>query len=279
MALGYKYHPTLRDVFVEGPRDRQLVRLVLSRCAVHASVSEVDTVHLDVPLLAKFGLTEGARSRVQALAGELAGRNGSEVSRQVVCVVDRDYDDALGVAPLPYAPLLSADGSTLEAVTWHLSTLEQFCGLFLGGFPLEPREILEEIRPILRVRFAQAAAATRLQLNLARVSLKRYVRASSAGALQFDAEGYLQAWLNGSSELARLDEMRAQVRDLVPVVEALPYDAFNSEDFFEVMYLLVKRRKNVGVGDVEKGLLTSIDAHEIADLPLFREISRRLGSS
>jgi hypothetical protein len=86
----YDLEPSLRDVFVEGCFDRE----VLSRCfqnrgQVERIVYEIDSVEIPVAHLLEEGLTNGNKQRLIALARLLAS-NEQEVECR--CLVDKDLD-------------------------------------------------------------------------------------------------------------------------------------------------------------------------------------------
>ena len=91
----YELEPDLRDIFVEGPRDRRFYSWYFRRCGYKDSeVLEIDLVEITRETLEAYGLGSGNRARVIALALELDSRFTS-VLRFVRCIADSDYDFVL----------------------------------------------------------------------------------------------------------------------------------------------------------------------------------------
>jgi hypothetical protein len=85
----YELEPSLHDVYVEGYFDRD----VIAACFDHAKLSNrivypVDSVDVPFALLEKYGLTDGNKQRVIALAQELVNIPGNKCK----FLVDRDID-------------------------------------------------------------------------------------------------------------------------------------------------------------------------------------------
>jgi hypothetical protein len=94
LAARYALEPTLRDVFVEGSFDKD----VLTECFATTKSNEravyhIDSVDVSEQLLRRHGLTNGNKNRVIALAKELASIPSTELIR---CIIDRDTDHWFG---------------------------------------------------------------------------------------------------------------------------------------------------------------------------------------
>jgi hypothetical protein len=90
----YELEPMLRDIYVEGMFDQEVV----SRCLRHADkpdriVYQVDVVEVPVELLKKYGMTDGNKQRVVTLARALGEVIANPSYR---CLVDRDLDHWFG---------------------------------------------------------------------------------------------------------------------------------------------------------------------------------------
>lgn len=123
LLVRYELEPELRDVFVEGKFDQEILSSYF-RGAKHLDrmVYEIDSVEVPTELLIKHVLTDGNKQRVIALARELAGLP-AECSYR--CLVDRDLDHWFGA---------------LEATARLIWT--EFCSIELNFFS---DEILHDI--------------------------------------------------------------------------------------------------------------------------------------
>jgi hypothetical protein len=91
----YTLEPSLRDVFVEGQFDKDLLCEHFRKLAVVPPryFYEIDVVEIPEELLTAHSLTAGNKNCVLALARELAAVNGTPAYR---CLVDRDLDQWFG---------------------------------------------------------------------------------------------------------------------------------------------------------------------------------------
>src|SRR5438128_929118 len=71
----YKDNPEFRDIYVEGSQDQARVRWFLNQHNImHVAVYEIDSVYIPMELLVKYGLDDGKKGRIVALALELEGK-------------------------------------------------------------------------------------------------------------------------------------------------------------------------------------------------------------
>lgn len=93
LLVRHQFEPGLKDVYVEGVFDKE----VLTSCFQANSrsdfiVYEVDGIEVPGDVLRKYGLTDGNKQRVIALAKELSILEGDKSYR---CIVDKDLDSWL----------------------------------------------------------------------------------------------------------------------------------------------------------------------------------------
>ncbi|MFR0688719.1 hypothetical protein ACLUTX_04960 [Enterobacterales bacterium AE_CKDN230030158-1A_HGKHYDSX7] len=93
LLVRHQFEPGLKDVYVEGVFDKE----VLTSCFQANSrsdyiVYEVDGIEVPGDVLRKYGLTDGNKQRVIALAKELSTLEGDKSYR---CIVDKDLDSWL----------------------------------------------------------------------------------------------------------------------------------------------------------------------------------------
>lgn len=92
IVVRYELEPELKDVYVEGSFDVELISGCLRHCGQQEiRVYDIGTIDISYELLARHGLTEGNKQRVIVLAAELA-----EIKGQFRCLVDKDLDHWFG---------------------------------------------------------------------------------------------------------------------------------------------------------------------------------------
>src|SRR5436189_6105484 len=100
----YSLEPSVRDVFVEGKFDRDLISWFLkAKDKRHVTVAEISTIDINDALVKTRGFPVGSnKSRLMVLAGAVEEALGS--IDQLTCVVDADFD--AHVEPYCECPLL-----------------------------------------------------------------------------------------------------------------------------------------------------------------------------
>jgi hypothetical protein len=94
LLVRYELEPGLRDIYVEGSFDREVIIRCSDRCSDRiVTVYEIDSVDVPVSLLNEYGLTEGNKQRVIALSKVLSDIEANCLYR---CLVDRDLDHWFG---------------------------------------------------------------------------------------------------------------------------------------------------------------------------------------
>jgi Protein of unknown function (DUF4435) len=190
----YDLEPELRDVFVEGSYDREILSQQLQASASGCTFYEIDSVDVPATVLAAHGFTSGNKQRVIALSRELASL---PASTRVLCLVDRDLDhwfnNVENSARLRWSSFCSIECHFLSPETIHdvlittsrarIVNFESFVSSFLS---------------ILRQLYALRLADRELGLNLKWVALRKYL-ASNSNTITLDLSKYTQAVLNASS--------------------------------------------------------------------------------
>jgi len=139
IATRLKLEPQIREMYVEGPFDRDLYREALRFLGIEdVQVYPIETVDVPEELLTELKLTEGNRQRVQAAAKQL--EKMGEIHSQVIFLIDADFDYIFSAAE-PSLPLARTDGTAAEIIMWNKAVLERFFRLALAR-----QNAIEEVR-------------------------------------------------------------------------------------------------------------------------------------
>jgi len=200
----YELEPELRDVFVEGTFDREILSHHLQASGSGHAFYEVDTVDVPIKVLALYGLTSGNKQRLIALSKELAT---VPTTARVYCLVDRDLDHWFGtVQNLP-----RLRWSSFCSIESHFLSVETIRDVVIttsrakiGNFDV----FVSSLQSVLRQLYALRLADRELGLNLKWVATRKYLTTNSS-ELTFDLAGYTQAVLNSSSATNKKVEFTA----------------------------------------------------------------------
>lgn len=270
----YELEPTLVDVYVEGEADRRVVDWFLSRySATNVSVYSIDFIDIPDAVLERHGLNSGSnRSKVIALSAELYSHFENRVN--VMCVVDRDFDDY--VPKVSTVPLLSfTDGSSIETYAFNEICLTKFTSVVLGGFPLTPNELLNCLTEILRDLYAVRLANETLGWGMQFLPLKGYVSIVRS-KVQFQKEGFLKAYLQKNRKWRDRELFKRTLDACTTKLSTDHTRTVRGHDISELLLLIIRKlsndRKFGNAETLEGVLLGTVEAQDLSVQPLFRKI-------
>ena len=211
----YRYHPEFRDIYVEGQWDVRLIRWILKERRLHdVALYDIDAVHIPFTMLTKYGLSEGKKQRVVALAYELQDKL-SDI-RQVTCISDRDYDHLLGneySSPL----LLMTDFCCQESYLLNEHVFDKFITLVIRNYPFDSPRLIGELLPTLQELHLMRATNISLDFNMEWLPLNKCCD-YKAHTLTFMEDVFIERYLSKNGKvsqrgqfLAKLDELRLRL--------------------------------------------------------------------
>lgn len=229
----YDLEPQIRDVYVEGVRDRDIVAWFLRRAGrTDAKVFEVDFIDVPAALLVEYGFSSGNKQRVLVLAKELE-RALTEEMAQATCIVDGDSDRLLGIDRVSGITYVT-DFSCMEMYLFDENHLGKFLELAVGAQGLDVRELLNEYSGVLKTLFMVRTAALSLGIPLHLVDFTRCCL-KSAGILTFDLKEFVQRSLDASRLRQREEDVLREIERLKGRAEGDARLYINGEDFLNLL--------------------------------------------
>ena len=273
----YILEPTIRDVYVEGPCDRDVIRWALTLSGnKNAQILEIDTVEVPVAKLLALGYTDGNRQRVLALAAILEQRLGAE-TRQVSCIVDTDCDSLLGV-PIPGAFVLPTDYTCMEMYLFENAELERFLVLALGRDAARVAAIIAHYVFVLQELFLIRAANQTTGLGLPWLDFTKCCEIDG-DELRFNIDEFVNRLLNEGQLRDHKGDLLAMVDSLRARMRPEPRHQMHGHDFVRLL-TWHSRRCVPRAGLNEKALLIMLlhgaDMYRILGHEMFRALQRRL---
>lgn len=125
-----KMEAGIREVYVEGMYDRDLIRWILDKLEfLDVRVYPISTVEVPSILLEQIALTSGERQRVIAVAKEF--EEDKDLHSRILFIVDADFDHLLGRAEYR-RPLQGTVYSCADLIVWKKEIVAKFLSLSLG---------------------------------------------------------------------------------------------------------------------------------------------------
>ncbi len=205
----HELEPTLKEVFVEGLTDVQILRWFMdANSCSSVPVYSVDTVEVTAFHLAKYNLTSNNRNRLFVLAHELKSDKIDLVDR-ILCIIDKDLNSLI-VESIDTNVLILTDYSSLEMYTFSSEPLGKFLTIYCRGYPISAADMMKQIAPTLKELFLIRATNEDLRLQLSPLEFQKYcvMRGREVASAR---DRYLSAYLNKNGKRGEFDSFLEHV--------------------------------------------------------------------
>lgn len=187
----YDLEPALRDVYVEGVFDKEVLTLCFRSIGeLQRIVYEIEGIEIAEELVKSHGLTDGNKQRVITLARELAIGRENPAYR---CLVDKDLDHWFG--PLEQVPgLVWTEHSSIELYFYNDRLLQDLL-LTAARARIENWDVfIDSITKILRDLFAMRLADRELKWSMKWLPLEKHL-SIRGGSVVFSSSEYMRRLL------------------------------------------------------------------------------------
>ncbi len=269
----YELEPQLRDIYVEGDRDRFFLNwfLVRSGCR-QAVVYPIETSVYIPPVLLARNRVSGNRGRVIVLCLELAAKL-SRNSNNVLGLVDKDYSQILGESVESHL-LLWTDFSCLESYALSDRALQKFCSIYLGVVISVDRfsEMFVILRDVFLLRCAKLACAR------SAAWLDAFTRLCSIrdGRVYFDRAQFVDRLLNASAGAIDRGSLEAKVAELRGLLSGGFRQELNGHDLIQMFSWYAHQigvdRSIYSKTPLQRALLTCVEFEELSRYTLFQRL-------
>ena len=277
LAARYFLEPELRDLYVEGVRDRRIYSQYLEDLGHRdVTVFPIDSIEVSRHTVESYGLGEGNRNRVISLAMELDQRFRLGLPC-VRCIVDSDFDFILNSFTVSNH-LLYTDYTSVD-----LYTCEE--NLFLDG-PLSDLGLNEEdvdqlfawLIPILKDLFMIRTANQSLGLGMSILLLTRCCSIVESG-VDFDRYDFVGRCLQSNGKTNEQESFESTCTELSAVQLDDDRKMIHSDDYFELVgwYLHHRyhwREYRRGERSILGVLTSALNSEELSEQPLFAKLSQ-----
>lgn len=269
----YSLEPSLKDIYVEGPSDKELLCWFLEYHGIHnINIYDIDIVDVPESLVYSYGLNNGSsRSRLIALSETLAQSIKSD--SKILCIVDRDNEDYLPTG-IDNRFLEMTDYNSIELYLFKESTLKKMVSLILCGFALSVSEITHQIVAILENIFLIRLANQTLKWNMKWLDFAKYVE--TGPTLKFKSDEFVKAYLLKNKKWSSKLDFTRKIEDLRPSLHQDFRRRIRGHDFISLLFHIVKKLKPKRIFGNEptfQGALTGcIEASELSNEKLFRHL-------
>jgi hypothetical protein len=235
LVARYELEPSLDDVFVEGPFDKEVLSNAFRVTNVSRIVYEIATVDVPTSLLEMHGLTCGNRQRVIALARELAAICGT---RSYACLADKDLDHWFGSL------------ETTERLYWSkycAIELHFFLPSFVENMMITCKAVVENFqtffdafKEILVKLYVMRLADRHLSLSLRWLEMKSCVKATKS-QLTFLEDLYIDKVLQASGKSRSKSTFISELTRVRATLSGDCRDHIHGHDFFDLLATVIRQ--------------------------------------
>lgn len=269
----YDLEPSLKDIYVEGWRDKCFFEWFLKACdIVDVSVYDIETIDIRNNILAQYGLQANSqRSRVIALSKKLdsglCGRTG------IMCIVDRDYDDYVSSSS-GGSYLKITDYNSLELYALDNRIITKFFKIVIGCDFV--KDTVDTILKICENLYLFRLANIRLGWNMSWINATRVMKIKQA-KIVFDDETFIERYLQNNRKWSKKTEYITEVQKLKSIVSNEVRNKIRGHDFTEIFFTFIRRtrqkRKFGNLETFEGSLLACIEKEYLMEHNLFKSIT------
>lgn len=243
LCCRYEFEPDIVDVIVEGQFDVD----VLSRCIDSDHINKptiyhIDTVDVPNELLTKYGLSDGNKQRVIALAKEM-NLNAALDNSSYLCFVDKDLDEWLGEI-LSVKKLCWTKYTSLELYFYSAAFLEEILLVMAKCKIKDWSSFNASFIEVLKNIFACRLVSKYLDLNVRFVSYDKYIKREN-DILSFDSGSFIKNSLMNNSLANRCGDFISSHSDWCNRMNGLEKAFIHGHDFVDLISWCIKSFKGV----------------------------------
>lgn len=236
----YFVEPTLRDIYVEGYFDRLALN---SWCEKNEEKNfvpyEIDSVDIPFDILKKYGLTEGNKQRVIALAKELDELQCDSYR----CLVDKDFDHWLDtIEQIP--KLIWTDFSSLEMYFFSEQLIKRILVDMSDSKIKDWDAFYTSFVVVLKQLYCIKLSDRILNIGGDWCDIKKSLT-SSKNTLTFDYSGYIKKNLISFGKSAELSNFIVLFDEWFIKLDCDPRLCIRGHDFVDLMSSAIKEYKGM----------------------------------
>jgi hypothetical protein len=276
LVTRYRFHPELRDLYVEGERDITIFSWFVSRLAENrAVVYHINTVEIAPDARQAIGVSEGGnKGRAIALA-LILDRALPQECRSVFCVVDKDFHE-FGFALPVSRYLIYTDFACIECYAVSANALSKLFAVYLGKTltVTEIDSMVEVLNYVFSMRLAKRQLAPKATW------FNHFTRCCSIkdGRVYLEKSALLKRVLSAAAGELTAEAVESEIQQFSthPIEDGR--QAMHGHDIIQLISWIAREK---GVGNEIAGpaplqravLLGLVEIEDLAKEPLFSKIA------
>jgi len=236
----YELEPTLKDVYVEGRNDCNLIRWFLDRKGrSDVRVRRIDSVELPSELFRIEGLQSNSNHDAVILLSEILSRRFSGRNLTVVCIADTDFDRHLKRCRkndfLQYT-----DYTSLEMYLFDERCIKKVHEFTLCNFSVSTSALMRNMQEVLQTIYVMRLSNEKLSWSMRFVDIKGYTNWDGT-TIGFKAEAFLKSSLMSNGKIKSIVQFKEMTQRLSKKLHSDPRNNMRGHDFTYLFFLTAKR--------------------------------------
>lgn len=276
----YEYEPDLRDIYVEGASDRILINGFIGYNIDNISIIEINDIDFSELYETNPSIKSNCKKKIIELSKQLEN-NFSNCLKNVMCIVDRDYDDFFNLIRNNFY-LYYTDFASIEIYFFNNSSIRIFFQEILFGFPYTSDYTISQLKPVLNELYNIKLALLSefgLDFEINKFDFKNLINIDkSNGKISFDAKDYIYRFLNANKLMKNKCSVENKYNELAGNTISNMDLRIRGHDFTYLFYLYFNKIKNptkINFETFERILFRCIDINTIKNTELFRAINQK----
>lgn len=271
----YSLEPSLKEIYVEGLTDKLIVELFLEKeNLLSTTCYEVSSIDFS-EFIALNPHLRSNKEKLIYLANDIF-KNLNPANLKLRCIIDRDFDDILGIQHTS-GFILSSDFSCIEAYILDEFTFKKILRIGLTNFPIDEKVMLAEMFKVLNNLFFIRCARVILKHEpLKLLEMDSAININKNGIIDFELEEYINKYVNKNHiHKDYVEGYLKQINDLKSQNCGNRLQYFNGHDFIKLFFKYINVIKNTAKfkeDNFEKTLYVALEISALGKYPLFTTI-------
>lgn len=276
----YTLEPELNDIYVEGPSDKCLLNRFLNNNNGIVNIIEINDIDFSELYKNLPNLKSNCKNKIIELSNQLESNFSNSLS-QVMCIVDRDFDDFLSRIIIN-SYLHYTDFSSIELYFFNQNSFNIFFKDILHGFPFNSEHIIAQLKPVLNDIFNVKLALLNVfgcDFETNDYDFKKLIIIDKTnGTISFDPKDYIYRFLNTKKLMSFKNSVEEHFFKLTESSTPTLDLKVRGHDFIYLFYTYIDKIKNhikINLDTIERVVFICIDLNCIAETNLFQTIRQK----
>lgn len=257
--------PSIKDIYVEGSSDRQVLKWYNSRINEKlAIVKTIDSIHITDDEVKKYGFANAKNNKAKIITLAKALEEYDNGINCILCIADKDLDHFRN--RLVYGSnIIYYDWTSLEMVFFNSSCMDKFITLAYPKIGMPGKELLTAMTPVLKSVYAIRIVMDEESIQT-KLLWRRLLALEEDNQISFDITDAVKRTINKVGRARDRDYILSKCKDIN--FDCDDRDCIRGHDFTDLLtWITSKYYKEINKDDreiIEKIIISSIEVDLLA---------------